>query len=361
MRRGSVAAALAVIVGVAGAPSSSGAGSALAGLGIVRVARGFERPVYVTAPASELSRLYVVEQEGRVLVVQNGRRLARPFLDIRSRVGSESSEQGLLSLAFHPAYRTNGRFYVNYTDRQGDTRVVEYRVRNGRVQTASARRLLYVPQPYANHNGGQLQFGPEGRLYVGMGDGGAGGDPHNYGQRRRSLLAKLLRTSPATVRWEVAGYGLRNPWRFSFDRANGDLYIGDVGQNAIEEIDYRRSGAPPANFGWSRFEGSRSFRDVQLDPAEPLVFPVHEYSHSEGCSVTGGYVYRGGVVAAARGRYFFGDYCSGVIWSLRMVDCKATDVRREPFEVGSISSFGEDARGELYLVSHEGDVYRLTG
>ena len=328
----------------------------------MKVAGGFDRPVYLAAPSSEPGRLYVVEQAGRIVVIANGKRLPRPFLDIRSRVGSDGSEQGLLSMAFHPRYATNGRFYVDYTDRRGDTQVVEYRVSGGRVRLPSARRILRVPQPYPNHNGGQLQFGPDGKLYVGMGDGGAGGDPHDNGQNPRALLAKLLRTDPLKVRWAIAGYGLRNPWRFSFDRANGDLYIGDVGQNAVEEIDYRRRGAPPANYGWARYEGTRTYNgDITLDPSSPLVFPVHEYTHREGCSVTGGYVYRGRRVTAARGRYFFGDYCSGTVWSFRIGDGMAQDVRREPFQVASISSFGEDPRGELYLVSHEGTVYRLAG
>ena len=207
----------------------------------------------------------------------------------------------------------------------------------------------------------RVQFGPDGKLYVGMGDGGSGGDPQNNGQNPRARLAKLLRSNPLAVDWEVAGYGLRNPWRFAFDRKTGDLYIGDVGQNATEEIDYRPRGAPPANFGWARYEGSRSFEsDVELDPPTPLVFPIFEYGHGEGCSVTGGYVYRGSAVPAAVGRYFFGDYCSGTVWSLKVVEGKATGVRREPFDVSSLSSFGEGARGELYLVSHEGAIYRLA-
>ncbi len=194
-----------------------------------------------------------------------------------------------------------------------------------------------------------------------MGDGGAGGDPHNHGQTPSSRLAKLLRTNPLAVDWEVAGFGLRNPWRFSWDRKTAELYIADVGQNAREEIDYRRRGAPPANYGWARYEGSQTFEgDVDLEPPSPLVFPIHEYGHGEGCSVTGGYVYRGSAVPAAVGRYFFGDYCSGTVWSLRVVDGKATGVRREPFDVGSLSSFGEGARGELYLVSHEGEIFRLA-
>ena len=330
-------------------------------LGVVRVARGFQAPVYVAVAPGEQGRLYVVEQEGRVRVLEKGRVRSQPFLDIRPRVGADSSEQGLLSIAFHPAYAKNRRFYVNYTDLRGHTRVVEFRSNGRRARLGTARRILFVPQPYANHNGGALQFGPDRKLYVGMGDGGSGGDPDNNGQNPRALLAKLLRTNPLSVRWEIAGYGLRNPWRFSFDRNTGDLYIGDVGQNDREEIDFRPRGAPPANYGWARYEGSRTFNGgVEVDPPSPLVFPIHDYGHSEGCSVTGGYVYRGSAVPAARGRYFFGDYCSGHVWSLRVVDGKATGVRREPFDVSGLSSFGEGAGGELYLVSHEGSIYRLV-
>jgi glucose/arabinose dehydrogenase len=348
---------------LAAVPAVAGARTERQLLSIVHVARGFQQPVYLTAPRSEPGRLYVVEQEGRIQVLEKGKR--RVFLDIRSRVGSDSSEQGLLSMAFHPGYAKNRRFYVNYTDLRGHTRVVEFRSDGRRAKLGTARRVLFVPQPYANHNGGQLQFGPDGKLYVGMGDGGGGGDPDNNGQNPRALLAKLLRTNPLSVDWEVAGYGLRNPWRFSFDRKTGDLYIGDVGQNAREEIDYRPRGAPPANFGWARYEGSRTFNsDVELDPPSPSVFPIHEYGHGEGCSVAGGYVYRGSAVPAAQGRYFFGDSCSGTVWSLRVQAGQATDVRREPFAVlgdgYGLVSFGEDARGELYLVSHGGDIYRLA-
>ena len=326
---------------------------------IVRIARGFDQPLYVAATPSEAGRLYVVEQPGRIVVLEHGKR--RLFMDIRSRVGSESGEQGLLSMAFHPNYAKNRRFYVDYTDTGGDTRVVEFRSNGRRALLGTARQLLFVEQPYANHNGGQLEFGPDGMLYVGMGDGGSGGDPHNYGQTPTAHLAKILRTKPLSVDWKVAGYGLRNPWRFSFDRRTGDLYIGDVGQNSREEIDFRRKGAPPANYGWARYEGSQTYSgEVALDPPSPLVMPVFEYSHNEGCSVTGGYVYRGKNVPAAVGRYFFGDYCSGTIWSLRIANGQARDVRREPFSVESLTSFGEGARGELYLVAQDGSIYRLA-
>jgi glucose/arabinose dehydrogenase len=321
--------------------------------------------VYLTAPRSEPGRLYVVERPGRIRIVVNGRVRRQPFLDIRPLVESGGSEQGLLSMAFHPAYPRTPRIYLNYTDKNGHTRIVEYRVRKGRLLTGTRRQLLRVLQPYANHNGGQVQFGPDRKLYVGMGDGGSGGDPHNNGQNPRSRLAKLLRTRPLQVRWEVAGYGLRNPWRFSFDRANGDLYIGDVGQSEREEVDYRRRGAAPANFGWARYEGNMSFKEVALNPPSPLVFPMVDYDHDDGCSIAGGYVYRGKRIPNAVGRYFYGDSCSGNVWSLKVTDGKATDVRREPFTVESgegygLVSFGEDARGELYLVSLDGTIYRLA-
>jgi glucose/arabinose dehydrogenase len=326
---------------------------------VVRVASGLERPVYLAAPASEPGRLYVVEQPGRIRVLEGGR--LRTFLDLRPLVGSEGSEQGLLSIAFHPRYARNRRFYVDYTDRKGDTRVVEYRSDGRRGLPGSARLLLFVDQPYANHNGGQLQLGPDGKLYVGMGDGGSAGDPEDRAQSPASRLGKLLRASPERPRWQIAGYGLRNPWRFSFDRATGALYIADVGQDAWEEVSFRPPGAPPANYGWPRYEGAHVFRKAApLAGSAPLVFPIAEYDHSQGCSITGGYVYRGQAVPGARGRYFYGDYCSGTVWSLRVRAGRARDLRREPFRVPALSSFGEDAAGELYLVSHEGDIYRLV-
>jgi glucose/arabinose dehydrogenase len=316
--------------------------------GIRPFASGFDSPVYVASAPGDARTLYVVDQPGRILALSRGRR--RVFLDIRDRVRA-GGEQGLLSVAFHPDYARNHRYYVDYTDRDGNTRVVEYPV---------GRQLLFVRQPYANHNGGQLQFGPDGLLYVGMGDGGSGGDPGNRAQNLATPLGKLLRIDPLKpkARWFTAGYGLRNPWRFSFDRARGDLWIADVGQNAWEEIDLRRRGqlARRWNYGWSILEGRHRFKAGSLNRNAPYVAPVHEYSHAAGgCSVTGGYVYRGTAVPAARGRYFFGDYCSGLVWSLQ--DGKA---RREPFKVGELTSFGEDARGELYLVSQRGTIYRLT-
>jgi glucose/arabinose dehydrogenase len=332
-------------------------------LRLVKVVGGLSSPVHVAAPRSEPGRLYVVEQAGRIRVVERGR-VVRTFLDIRGLVAS-GGERGLFSIAFHPSYAQNRRFYVDYTDTAGNTRVVEYRS-NGRTAIRSSRRqLVRIVQPFSNHNGGQLAFGPNGKLYVGMGDGGSGGDPANHAQTRGSLLGKLL-TINVDVRGArplISALGLRNPWRFSFDRANGDLYMGDVGQGTWEEIDYLPKGrlGRLQNYGWSVFEGRARFSDRELAGGE-LVMPVHVYRNGgANCSVTGGFVYRGSAVAAAKGRYFFGDYCSGIVWSLKVSAGTARDVRRHGFNVPALSSFGEDARGELYLVSQQGTVFRLRG
>jgi glucose/arabinose dehydrogenase len=324
---------------------------------------GLSSPVHVAAPRGEPNRLYVVEQAGRIRVVVNGRLRPQPFLDIRHLVAS-GGERGLLSVAFHPNYAANRRLFVNYTDRNGDTRVVEYRASADRQRAlpGTARRWLLARQPYGNHNGGQLAFGPDGRLYVGMGDGGSGGDPHNHGQRPGTLLGKLLvrNVNLTSSRWQANALGLRNPWRFSFDRATGDLWLADVGQNAWEEVNWtpRSELAQLRNYGWSVFEGRARFSSRALAGGR-LVEPVHVYANAGGnCSVTGGFVYRGQAVPAARGRYFFGDYCTGTVWSLRLAGRQATDVRVEG-RVPRLTSFGEDARGELYLVSHNGTVHRL--
>jgi glucose/arabinose dehydrogenase len=323
-------------------------------------ASGLSPLTAIASTRAEPRRLYAVEQDGRIRYFVSGR-LRGTFLDIRSRITS-GGEQGLLGLAFHPNYARNHRFYVNYTDRSGNTRVVEFRSRNGIGRPSTARQLLFVRQPYANHNGGQLQFDREGRLYVGMGDGGSAGDPGNRAQNPNERLGKLLRINPLArgARWQTVGLGLRNPWRFTFDRANGDLYIADVGQGAWEEIDYRARAqiGSLANYGWKAFEGRARFSNTPLGPGQ-LVAPIEVYSHSDGCSVTGGYVYRGRTVTAAAGRYFYGDYCSGNVWSLRVVNGRATDVRRESFKVGELASFGEDTAGELYFATGGGRIFRL--
>jgi hypothetical protein len=350
-------AALAVVIAVSCASARSQA------LHLVRVAH-FREPVYVTAAPGEPGKLYVVEQAGRILVLQKGRVRPAPFLDIRSQVRS-GGEQGLLSVAFAPDYAKSHRFFVDYTDSNGDTHVVRYLSNGTKAIPGSAAQLLFVKDFAPNHNGGQLQFGPDGRLYWGNGDGGGGGDPQGNGQSLARPFAKIMRLNidAASPRWQLVAYGLRNPWRFSFDRATGDLYIGDVGQNAWEEIDYLRKGAGLANFGWNRLEGRHIYSpSTRLLNRGTYHRPIVEYPHSQGCSVTGGYVYRGSAVQAAQGRYFYGDYCSGSIWSLKVVDGKATSVRREPFKVQGLSSFGEDAAGELYAMSVDtGDLYRLAG
>jgi glucose/arabinose dehydrogenase len=323
-------------------------------------------PVHVAAPANKPGWVYVVEKAGRIRVVVNGRYRARPFLDIRRLVGSSGSEQGLFSVAFHPRFAQNRRFFVDYTDVNGNTRVVEYRSNAAGTQALirTRKQWLIVAQPYANHNGGQVAFGPDGRLYVGMGDGGSGGDPQNRAQSLGTLLGKLVRFNVAVSRPnpQIAALGVRNPWRFSFDRANGDLYLADVGQNAWEEINYvpRARVTELANYGWDVYEGRARFESKEPNSRGRLVFPVHVYGRGDGCSVTGGFVYRGSAVPTARGRYFFGDYCSGNVWSLVVANGEATGVRRETFRIPQLSSFGEDARGELYATSLAGRVYRLV-
>ncbi|MFL6029512.1 MAG: PQQ-dependent sugar dehydrogenase [Gaiellaceae bacterium] len=324
-------------------------------------ASGLSALTTVTSTRAEPRRLYAVEQLGRIRYVVNGR-VAGTFIDLRDRITS-GGEQGLLGLAFHPNYARNHRFYVDYTDRNGNTNVVEFRSRSGRGVKSTARRLLFVRQPYANHNGGDLQFDRSGLLYVGMGDGGSAGDPGNRAQNPRERLGKLLRINPLRrgAKWQLVGLGVRNPWRFSFDRATGDLYVGDVGQGNWEEIDFRPRSALGrlANYGWRAFEGRTRYTNTTLGPGQ-LVDPVYVFSHADNnCSVTGGFVYRGRSVAAAAGRYFFGDYCSGIVWSFRIAGGQATEVRREPFRVGSLTSFGEDAGGELYFATGDGRIYRL--
>jgi glucose/arabinose dehydrogenase len=329
-------------------------------LKLTRVATGLDAPDDLASTPGEPNRLYVVEQPGRIRVIENGRLSPQPFLDITSAVQS-GGEQGLLSVAFHPDYADNGLFYVDYTDLDGDSRIVEFEAR-GAEAPARKRELLFVDQPYANHNGGQLAFGPDGRLYVGMGDGGSGGDPENRAQNLDERLGKLLSldVDQRGSAWRIEGYGLRNPWRFSFDRETGDLWIGDVGQGEWEEIDHTPQGEPGLeNYGWDVFEGRHRYEDKDPNPRGQLVMPVAEYSHDHGCSVTGGFVYRGEGIPAAQGRYFYGDYCSGNVWSLALRDGRATGIRRHRFRVDALSSFGEDAAGELYLVSLEGNVFRL--
>ncbi len=357
---------LVMAVAAAALALATEAGAAGSSLRLVRVASGFDHPVHATAAPGDARRIYVVEQDGVIRVLVRGKLRPEPFLDLRRVVGSEGWEQGLLSVAFHPDYATNRLLYVNYTNTGGDTEVVELRSDGTRALPATRRLLLSVPQPFDNHNGGGLAFGPDGLLYVGTGDGGDGGDPGNRAQNLASPLGKLFRLDPAAAdpEAELVAYGLRNPWRYAFDTQTGDLWIADVGQYAWEEIDVLPAGfAGLANFGWDVYEGNAVWEPKVPNPAGPLVAPAHVYGHQGGhCSVTGGYVYHGRVAASARGRYFYGDYCSGAVWSLRLgSNGKATDVRRAPFDVPGLVSFGETWRGGMLLVSHEGAIYRLGG
>jgi cysteine-rich repeat protein len=349
----------------------------------------FARPVALTAPRLDPRRLFVVEQDGIIRVIKDGSILPTPFLDITDKTNA-SGERGLLGLAFDPDYETNGRLFVDYTNNSGNTVIARYQVSpDPDVADASSEKiLLTVPQPASNHNGGQVAFGPDGYLYVGMGDGGGGGDPWETAQNDMALLGKMLRidvdveTVPyyavppdnpdagaGTSLGLVWSKGLRNPWRFSFDRSTGDLYIADVGQNMVEEIDFEPAGSSGGtNWGWDIFEGSSCFEPAPdaTCPSPPIgfTFPVHEYTHPDGCSVTGGFVYRGCRMPELSGRYFYSDYCTPFVDTFVMSGGVATSFVDKTGELGAglsnVSSFGEDARGELYIVDHGGSVWRIV-
>ena len=368
-----------------GSPNASCAVAPVTGtppLTRVRVASGLRSPVDLQSVPGDRARLFVVEQGGRIRVIRSGTVLAQPFLDISARISS-GGERGLLGLAFHPGFAQNGRFFVNYTDLQGHTHIAEFRATPGSdtADAGSERLILFVTQPFANHNGGGLAFGNDGMLYIALGDGGSGGDPLGNGQSLATHLGKMLRidvdrASPFAIPPDnpfvgnaaalpaIWAYGLRNPWRFGFDRATGDLYIGDVGQNALEEVDVglasRRGGE---NYGWSVMEGTRCFRPASGCPTAGLTLPVVEYGRQDGCSITGGTVYRGCRMPGYHGTYFYGDYCSGIIRSFRLVNGAALDQRDWTGPLGSgidnLVSFGVDADGEIHLVDHDGEIYRI--
>jgi glucose/arabinose dehydrogenase len=337
----------------------------------------FSSPTYLTAPPGDAERLFVVEQGGRIRVVRNGVVLPTAFLDLTSLVLS-GGERGLLSMAFAPDYASTGRFYVYYTARmpQGELRIEEFR-RSGDANLAdpgTRRTVVAIGHPAGNHNGGQLQFGPDGHLYIGTGDGGGAGDPDGNGQNLETLLGKILRINPVGApygipadnpfvglpgRDEIWSYGLRNPWRFSFDRQTGDLVIGDVGQGSVEEVDFVPTSAGRgrgANFGWDCWEGRQPFEGCTPPNHVP---PVWQYSHSRGCSITGGYVVRDPALAPLGGRYVYGDYCSAPMWSIALATPDARDDRQMGLSVPSLFSFGEDACGGVYALSGSGPVHRL--
>lgn len=340
--------ALVALLAVSGGAAARGRAAAFA-----PYVGGFSSPVYVTSAPGDPTTLYVVEQAGTIRIVK-GRRITGTFLDIRPLVKS-GGELGLLSMAFSPRYASDHLFYVSYDDRNGNSRIVRYRSANGVGVRSSARIILTVRQPYSNHKGGQLQFDRRGYLYVGFGDGGSEDDPDQTSQNPRLRLGKLLRstTTAPNGRWKTVALGLRNPWRFSFDSGN-NLWIGDVGQNRFEEVDFRPAARLDmlANYGWSRYEG-----DSVFDPAHRYtnigqkVFPVLVYSHAVGCSISGGYVHAG--------RYYYGDFCKGTIWSFPVGPKGRTGPSRPAGNVPSVSSFGIDGAGHLYAVSLGGTLYRL--
>jgi glucose/arabinose dehydrogenase len=373
-----------VVVALAACGGSSSASPDRSAGGSVRLQKvgSFDSPLYVTAPPGDRRRLFVVEQGGKIRVIRGGRTLRKPFLDVSDKI-SAGGERGLLSMAFAPDYARSGLFYVDYTDTDGNTRVVEYRRRTADVaDPGSARQVLFQRQPESNHNGGLLLFGPDKLLYIGLGDGGGGGDMHGPIGNAQSLgtwLGKILRIDPrrtgsrpysvprsnpfvgrSGARPEIYSYGLRNPWRFSFDRRTGALTIGDVGQNEIEEIDFvRRGRGRGANFGWRVFEGRARYTEGERAPG--AIMPVITQSHSDGnCSITGGVVIRDPRLRAWRGRYVFGDLCRGVLQTAVLRNGRARRLTDRRLEVSNLSSFGEDALGRVYAVSLDGPVYRLV-
>jgi glucose/arabinose dehydrogenase len=330
--------------------SSPPAETSLATVHLRRIG-SFESPTYLTAPPGDKRRLFVVEQAGTIREVRDGRKLAKPFLDIRSQVQA-GGERGLLSMAFAPDYAKSRLYYVYFTGRDGDVHIQEFPTR---------RELIRIEHStYPNHNGGQLEFGPDGRLYAGTGDGGGGGDPFRNAQNPNRLLGKILRFDAARRRPEVFAIGLRNPWRFSFDRANGDVTIADVGQDQYEEVDFVKAGQLRGkNFGWSHFEGVHKYYGGSVSNYVP---PVIERSHSgDGyCSITGGYIVRDRSLKALYGRYVYGDYCNPQLRWAKLSAGRATSGGTIGLRVSALSSFGQDARGRVYAVSQNGPVYRLA-
>ena len=375
-QRGAMVLALATGFALGSAAPSAGEWPQIS---LIRVLRGLTRPVHIHHAGDGSGRLFIVEQAGRIRVSRDGALLPVPFLDIVSRV-SCCGERGLLSVAFPPGYASKRYFYVDYTNANGDTVISRFRLSfdPDAADPGSEQILLTIAQPYANHNGGQLAFGRDGYLYIGMGDGGSAGDPQNNAQNPASLLGKLLRidvesgAAPYSVpasnpfagragyRGEIWAFGLRNPWRFSFDRRTGDLYVGDVGQNQYEEVDFQPAGSSGGeNYGWRIMEAGHCFNP---DPCiqTGLVPPVFEYQHSSGCSVTGGFVYRGALYPRMQGVYFLADYCSGRLWALRRTGSswQSAQLLDGTF---AVSTFGEDEAGNIYMPDYNaGDVYRLT-
>jgi glucose/arabinose dehydrogenase len=331
-----------------------------------RILTGLDQPLYLTAPPGDTHRLFIVEKGGRIVIDDSGHLRSTAFLNI-SKLVSTGGEQGLLGLAFDPAYATTGRFFISYTNRDGNSRIAQYRVLPNHPNLAnpySRRILVAFHQPYSNHNGGDIAFGPGGNLFMGFGDGGSEGDPHLYGQRRTGFLSKILRmhVNVPHPHPSMYAYGLRNPGRFSFDSVTGGLWIGDVGQNSWEEIDHiGRRTAAGVNLGWSYYEGDHVFKRQPINRRR-LAFPVAEYPHNASpanCAVTGGYVYHGRDVPTLDGYYIFADFCSGRMWRLRPPHGRPVEMSASR-QVTQISSFGEGNAGGLYVISLSGSIYKLV-
>ncbi len=357
--------ALSVIVAgcIAATCGGSDAASSPFSFSWTQVATGFPSPVFVTSAPGDPDTLYVVEQPGEIKIVQGGT-ITGTFLDIRNIVES-GGERGLLSMAFSPQYATNHLFYVSYTNLQGNSRVAVYHSSGGIGDPSSGQSLLELHQPYKNHNGGQLQFDNRGYLYIGFGDGGSSGDPQEHAQDMSSDLGKLLRSHTTTPdrHWKIVALGLRNPWRFSFDPANDNLWIGDVGQATWEEVDFRAAAKLDtlANYGWSHYEGNSVFNPAHtLSSAGELTWPVLAYGHVNGkCAIMGGDVYRGSAIPVAQGRYFYGDYCSGAISSFTTGPRGRTSPAMPSGNVPALSGFGTNGHGDLFALSLKGQIYEL--
>ncbi len=336
------------------------------------LSNGIKDPVLMVQAPESQDRWYIVEQRGVIRILENGTLQAKPFLDIEDTVVS-GGEMGLLGLAFHPDFKRNGRYFINYTSDTPELRTV---IAEYRVDGTPGRMLLEYRQPYSNHNGGHLAFGPDGYLYIASGDGGSAADPHGHGQNRNSLLGKILRIdvnagSPygipkdnpfikeASTRKEVFAYGLRNPWRFSFDKLTGAIFTGDVGQDRVEEVDLIEKGK---NYGWNTMEGTLCFKPKTGCNKTGLELPLVEYPRSQGTSITGGYVYRGKAIPELQGVYVYGDFGSGKIWGLTY-NQTTRKVEKNELLLNTrlpIASFGEDANGELYVVGYQGILYRIV-
>jgi glucose/arabinose dehydrogenase len=338
----------------------------------------------IGVPGETPARLFVVEKQGKIRILRGNKFDAQAFYDLTGRVSlwdRPNSEQGLLGLAFHPQHRKNGRAFINFTDKAGDTRVIEVRLdpkNPNRADPASEKTIFFVKQPYDNHNGGDLQFGPDGKLYVFLGDGGKANDPHGYGQNPTHLLAKALviDVDRGDFKPTIIARGLRNPWRYSFDRKTGDLYIADVGQNLFEYVFVAPAGKLTGhNFGWNVVEGFHCFKPKTKNPADVvglkcdvkgLTPPVMEYGHDQGCSISGGFVYRGKALPELAGHYFYGDFCTGLLRSFRYEKGRAVEswdwkpALDPEFQLSRLAGFGQDQDGELYLISHDGPIYKFV-